>query len=238
MVVAPLVHHGATVGVLKVLSPLPNTFDAGDVTTLQMLADFVASAINRASIFDDAARLASTDGLTGLANRRAMIEYLAEGLEQIARREDNLAVLFIDLDGFKPINDTYGHGTGDEVLIIISKRLHGCCRDTDFVARVGGDEFCVIAPGCKDAALDAMVERIRSSVEAPLRLRSTPERLRVGASIGIATARGIDDPHSLVARADAAMYAVKRTHHDARMSAGPARSHPAAAAHERVPSTE
>ena len=149
MVVAPLVHHGATVGVLKVLPPLPNTFDAGDVTTLQMLADFVASAINRASIFDDAARLASTDGLTGLANRRAMIEYLAEGLEQIARREDNLAVLFIDLDGFKPINDTYGHGTGDEVLIIISKRLHGCCRDTDFVARVGGDEFCVIAPGCR-----------------------------------------------------------------------------------------
>ena len=149
------------------------------------------------------------DPLTGLANRALLEERLRAALARDARSGESTGVLFLDLDGFKEINDRHGHAVGDRVLRAVAERLTAAVRPSDTVARLGGDEFVILVEGAGRATLDALARRLRDAVEAPLRVKRLA--LTVGVSIGAALAeRGECDPQTLLSDADARMYDDKR----------------------------
>jgi diguanylate cyclase (GGDEF)-like protein/PAS domain S-box-containing protein len=158
-----------------------------------------------ASLTEQAVR----DPLTGLANRSLFEERLRGALSRDARSGGATGVLFLDLDGFKDVNDRYGHGVGDAVLRVVAERLRSAVRPADTVARLGGDEFVVLVDTATDAGMNTLVDRLKAAVEEPLHVRGVD--LVVGVSVGLAVARdGAADPASLVSRADAGMYEAKR----------------------------
>nr|WP_322940534.1 diguanylate cyclase [Pseudomonas sp. s4] len=152
--------------------------------------------------------LALQDPLTGLANRTALQLHLDQALARSQRRHELLALMLIDLDGFKPINDRHGHGFGDQVLTEIAQRLRQYIRDGDLPARLGGDEFVVVCENVQSAD-DAqyLARRLLEGLDTPMHLED--RSVRVGASIGIALSQGDDDATRLIRSADAAMYRAK-----------------------------
>ena len=147
------------------------------------------------------------DPLTGLANRTLLLERLRSVLARDARTGQSTAVLFLDLDGFKEVNDSRGHGVGDEVLVTVATRLAAAVRPSDTVARLGGDEFVVLLEGATDEVIDAVVTRLRDAVAAPFPTLD----LKVGVSIGVAVStRGLAEPRALLRAADTAMYSEKK----------------------------
>ncbi len=146
---------------------------------------------------------ASHDLLTGLANRSRLYQEIEE------RRAAGAAVgvLFLDLDAFKPVNDSFGHGIGDQVLVTVARRLQTTVRDTDLVCRLAGDEFCILLSPCDPTTLQHLGERAAWVVAQPIALEAATVRVEV--SIGAAMARSQDTTDTLLARADAAMYTVK-----------------------------
>jgi len=159
----------------------------------------------------DLLRQATTDPLTGLGNRQLFQRLLSSTIEQTTRYKREAALVFLDLDGFKNVNDTAGHAAGDAVLREVAARLRGAVRISDEVARLGGDEFVVILPEVRGrAAAEAVAEKLLSEIAVPFDIAS--QSASVTASIGIAMIP--DDGESneaLVEAADTAMYAAKRS---------------------------
>jgi diguanylate cyclase (GGDEF)-like protein len=158
---------------------------------------------------DEVARQAFRDPLTGLPNRSLFLDRLAHALARRERRGDHVAVLFLDLDRFKVINDSLGHGVGDQLLVALGQRLSGSLRPEDTIARLGGDEFAVLLEDIKDAgAAVAVAERLGAEVARPLVLEG--RELLVTASVGIAmTTAPRATPEDLLRDADLAMYHAK-----------------------------
>jgi diguanylate cyclase len=155
--------------------------------------------------------LATHDPLTGLPNRHRLQRELQSAMAHAAQTDEGLAVLYVDLDGFKAANDRAGHHAGDRVLREVAQRLQQGLRQGDVVARVGGDEFVALLPGCRDAdAARAIADSVRAGLRPPF---SLPDGLfRLDASVGIACyPTDATDPDALLAHADRAMYAAKRT---------------------------
>jgi diguanylate cyclase (GGDEF)-like protein/PAS domain S-box-containing protein len=150
------------------------------------------------------------DDLTGLPNRRLLIDRLTLALARSERSHRPVGVLLLDLDGFKAVNDSFGHGVGDEVLVAVAERLRSALRPSDTIARLGGDEFVVLCddlPAAED--VHAVAGRLALALSVPIFTGSGPVHL--GASIGAAVAEGPDvDADRLLDRADTAMYEVKR----------------------------
>lgn len=155
-------------------------------------------------------RKASQDPLTALANRALFDERLASALTVRPGRAPSadVGVVFLDLDGFKPVNDTYGHAAGDEVLQAVAGRLTSTTRPQDTVARFGGDEFAVVAPRITAAGLTGLAARIRASLARPHLIHGL--LVEVGASVGTHLATAGDDAVQCVQRADEVMYEQKR----------------------------
>lgn len=154
---------------------------------------------------------ASVDGLTQLPNRS---EFERSAAELFARGEDRGAcMLLFDLDGFKQVNDTYGHHAGDQVLQVIARRLRGSVRDGDLVARWGGDEFVVLLPGITSAEMGARrAQQLAEGVAGRTRIDGVAESLRIRTSVGVALwPQHGRDLERLIAAADQAMYAAKRS---------------------------
>ncbi|GGQ57331.1 GGDEF domain-containing protein [Couchioplanes azureus] len=152
-------------------------------------------------------RLATVDHLTGLPNRAACLERLAAELATDPGRQ---AVLFCDLDGFKPVNDRLGHAAGDALLVAVAARLRGSVREEDLVSRFGGDEFVVVCHADDPrAAVEAVCERIRKVVREPIDVGG--EQVRVGLSVGVAFAGPRATTDDLINRADLAMYEAKQS---------------------------
>src|ERR1700722_6806665 len=150
------------------------------------------------------------DALTGLPNRVFFLERLAQAVDAATRRSIRSAVLFVDIDRFKAINDVAGHAAGDQLIVGVANRIRDMLRPGDTVARLGGDEFVILCENLLDAQSEAIgiAERICSTLVKPF---STPNsELFTSASIGIAFVKPGDDPHVLVARADSAMYMAKQ----------------------------
>lgn len=154
------------------------------------------------------AHLAHHDSLTGLPNRALLFDRLQQALARV-KRGDIVALHYIDLDRFKPVNDIHGHPVGDAVLRAVGDRLRKCIRDTDTAARFGGDEFVVVQVGLKDYS-DALIvaERLHASLSAPYEVDGIT--VEIGACIGIALApRHASDASELLAQADKALYRCK-----------------------------
>lgn len=152
------------------------------------------------------ANLALHDPLTGLPNRRLLMDRLEVSVARSARGS-GLALLFIDLDAFKSINDTYGHDIGDAVIVEVGQRLVRGARASDTVARLGGDEFVVLCDDVDEDAINAVAGRILAEVSKPLDVRG--REIRVTVSVGVALGVEGIEPQELVRRADAAMYRAK-----------------------------
>lgn len=155
-------------------------------------------------------KLAYFDTLTGLASRTYLIQYLEETLKRAHRHHDHFALLFLDLDGFKDINDSMGHNVGDQLLTHLAQRLQGAVRDSDFVARLGGDEFCLLLSDIKsEESVARVANNCLSAINQPLKLAG--RTLTPKASIGISFyPNDADSVENLLKTADSAMYAAKK----------------------------
>ena len=156
---------------------------------------------------DELRHRAETDPLTGLPNRHRLQSFLDQ--PEDAPGAESVAFHYIDLDGFKPVNDAHGHQAGDELLRIIGKRLQGAVRESDLVVRLGGDEFAVVQSALEGpASAQAMAEKIIAAIEAPVVIRD--ETLQISASVGVAIRSAYDQPlHEVIAAADRALYQAK-----------------------------
>jgi len=158
---------------------------------------------------EELAHLAGHDTLTGLPNRMRFMERLDQAIRRASLSGEMLAVMFVDLNGFKQINDRLGHSTGDRTLVVVAQRLRAALRGADIVARFGGDEFVVLLSGVRSAETTRnTAARVQAAMEAPLTLDT--HRVRVGVSIGISEfpADGVH-AEALLMKADTAMYAAK-----------------------------
>ena len=204
---------GATHALAVKISPSMPYFGSEELRRLDQLADMVGLAIERCEMAEQMAYQASHDGLTGLANRSMFMERLEEAMLHVGRRRSSLAVLFIDLDRFKLVNDRADHSAGDLVLHEMANRLTTMTRGVDLVARFGGDEFVAFAEvDHEQDALD-MAERIRAGLSEPV--ATGKGQLVVTASVGVVmTTDGSTSPAALLRDADNAMYEAKRSGRD------------------------
>ncbi|WIX32366.1 diguanylate cyclase [Salinicola sp. JS01] len=207
----PLKSADRTIGALVVKSyDERQSYDEADRDLLQFVSIQVAQAIVRKRLFQRLEHMARYDGLTGLANREAFHERLRAALAPLGAPPKRLAVLYLDLDGFKHINDTYGHALGDTLLKLAGQRLRHGVRDSSLVARLGGDEFAVLLENLR---APAEAERVAAALRQTLRqpFDVSGQRLQVGVSIGVAVSqRDGTSAEELLRRADQAMYAEKR----------------------------
>jgi diguanylate cyclase (GGDEF)-like protein len=195
------------------ISPYLPYFGSEELRKLDQLASMVALAIERCEMAEQVAFQASHDGLTGLANRALFMKRLEEALDHVGRRSASVALLFIDLDRFKLVNDHADHSAGDIVLQEMAKRMTAMTRGVDVVARFGGDEFVAFAEvDHEDDALE-MAERIRRGLSEPIELGNA--QVEVTSSIGVVvTSDGTSPPALLLRDADNAMYDAKRAGRD------------------------
>lgn len=184
---------------------------------LTVLAGLIYQSNKRAKLFEQMLSstsaltlMANNDALTGLPNRRLLEDRMAQALKEASRAQQMLAVLFLDLDYFKVVNDTHGHLIGDQLLKSVGERLTALLRAEDTVARIGGDEFVVLLPKIKDEQqLVATAEKVISELAQPFRIAE--QSLQLGVSIGIALyPQHNDNPSNLIKYADDAMYVAKR----------------------------
>jgi diguanylate cyclase (GGDEF)-like protein len=197
-------------------SARPVTVEDGSQGALLVLRDTTPQVQSEAWL----THLAMHDALTGLANRHLLIEHVRRMLGQTGNRGSSVSLVYMDLDGFKDINDTYGHEVGDGVLVAVAQRLKAVVRPTDVVARLGGDEFVVAhASSAPTDSIEALVSRIRKSLAAPFQVH--PHVLAVGASVGYVSTSSEEDPLSLLVRADREMFRRKKAARSASMARGP-----------------
>ena len=209
MAMVPLVAAGRTVGLVEVTSARRNAFDARAVELAVMLAGEAAMALENARLYDEIRHQALHDGLTGLANRVLFRDRVEHAVERSRRVGGQVAVLFIDLDDFKTLNDSHGHARGDEVLAIAAKRVTEVLRPSDTAARHGGDEFAVLIEDVADEAdALAVATRLADALRQPMVVGHV--ELRIAASIGVAIGgSGTESADDLLRNADVAMYAAK-----------------------------
>jgi len=156
---------------------------------------------------------ATHDALTGILNRRAIMERLAVEMARAYRDSEHLCLALVDLDHFKEINDTYGHDAGDTVLCETASRMSSVLRPYDSIGRYGGEEFLVVFPKCDVASAVAIAERIRRSISGATVSVQTEEIL-VTASIGIAEVRRSMNAHAVIREADNALFRAKKKGRD------------------------
>jgi diguanylate cyclase (GGDEF)-like protein len=212
----PLHHGDARLGALDLYRGAPGELTAESMTSAQTLADvataYLINAQARADLHEAAERFRETalhDGLTGLPNRILMLERLEHAFHRSQRSGLTSAVFFVDLDGFRSVNDSFGHRMGDELLVAVAGRLSEILRPGDTLARVSGDEFVILCEDLVDAAqADAIVSRLEAAL-APKFVVSGTE-IDLTASFGIAfTGRGSDSTDKVLHAADTAMYRAK-----------------------------
>ncbi len=152
--------------------------------------------------------LADTDLLTPLPNRRAFVREVGRAIARVARHGTGIALMYVDVDDLKAINDRFGHGAGDAALNHIAAILHGAVRSGDLVARVGGDEFGLLVESVDERAAQAKADALRVATQARV-FEWQGKPVDVDVSAGVAMIADGDNVDSLLARADAAMYAAK-----------------------------
>jgi diguanylate cyclase (GGDEF)-like protein len=206
----PLVSRGRVIGVAELAEPEAGSFCAADARLLAALLDPAAIALENALLFRKLEERTVTDDLTRLYNARFMQNYLRRETKRAARYGHQVALLFLDLDGFKQVNDQHGHMAGSRTLAEVGEVLRCNVRDIDVVARYGGDEFTIVLAETGTPGALAMAERVRRRIEEHEFLRGMGLAVHISASVGVACfPEHAHGPDALLAAADAAMYRVK-----------------------------
>lgn len=212
MVVVPLVHNMHSVGVLKIASPEPAFFTAKEVTILELVSGVIAAAMYFSARFssDELYHRATHDSLTNLPNRSFFYDRLRFSIAQSSRNHFKFALVSLDMDGLKQINDGCGHRCGDAALVEFAKRLADSLRETDFAARLGGDEFGVILNGVESfEAARIKVDSLNSIIELPFAFEKRDLLIRASSGIAIYPDNATDLA-SLIEISDRDMYQNKR----------------------------
>jgi diguanylate cyclase (GGDEF)-like protein len=209
----PLCAHGEALGLLLVAVAPGDRLRADVVDAVVAVADVLALALLSAAAFDDVEREATTDGLTGVFNRRTLDRRLDEAVARARRTQQPLCVVLTDVDHFKSVNDTWGHATGDDVLKGVAATLTACARTTDVVGRLGGEEFVVVCEGTDLAGALVLADRMRVALKA--RRFDTPRGpLSVTSSFGVALLTVDDTGRAVLERADQQLYRAKQQGRD------------------------
>lgn len=219
VILAPILHHGLVLGWVVLASSTP--FSEQVPRLLPMLMQGFGLALNNAMMHADLQRVAALDPLTNIYNRRFGMKRLDEELSRAARNHTPLALLMLDLDHFKRINDTFGHLSGDKVLVRTANVTREMLREGDILLRYGGEEFVVVLPGASEQDARDVAERIRFAISHTA-IEVGDHALTVTTSIGVAAISGKNAVSSedLIAQADARLYAAKAAGRDRVVSEG------------------
>jgi len=210
----PLEGIGGVIGVVAVYSRQPDAFTKDHLRILLAASSKLGLSIENSLRFEQAETSAGTDFLTGLPNGRSLFLHLQKQMQICKQEQKPLAVLVCDVDGFKQINDRHGHLEGDRFLRRLAAVLKEKCRGTDYVARMGGDEFVVVLTDADELTSLRMKDRLReaSAELAGYEFGSDAYALSIGAA---QLSEELTEPEELLAEADRRMYKAKRTHHAA-----------------------
>lgn len=202
----PLVIHGEILGFLTLYLRQKNGFKRDDLRILFIIANQTAFAIKNGYLYEKVAEQATLDGLTGLYNYRVFREQIEKAVARAQREQSSVAMIMIDVDDFKSVNDCYGHQRGDAVLRAMAKKLQSSIRDIDMVARYGGEEFAVILPNTELEEAVAIANRIHQAIGA-----QELAGLQITISLGVAVYPGSDvaSADDLVCKADTFAYQAK-----------------------------
>ncbi|MBL4633945.1 MAG: sensor domain-containing diguanylate cyclase [Kofleriaceae bacterium] len=206
MACVPLLYRENVVGVLTVTSSDPASFSADTLVLMQLIANTIALDIENIRL----RRISVTDKLTGAFNREFLDSQLPASLADCKTRREPLSLIMFDVDHFKKVNDTYGHGVGDQVLRTLAHRLRESSRDRDMLVRYGGEEFLLLLPGANLETAIEIANRMR------IQLQDNPicagERaLEIRVSAGVAEHNDAETPEAFFGRVDEALYTAKRT---------------------------
>jgi len=204
----PLVVQGELIGVLNLSHPRPKAFHEDALRLLTLIAGQAAATIQRLLLYEDMRRLAITDDLTGIYNRRHFLERLQNEIERARRYGQPFSLLFIDIDNFKELNDSFGHQLGDRILSELGSILRHWARSSDIVARYGGEEFVVLLPMTDRTRGLIAAERLRTRIER----HTFHRRKKLTVSVGVAAYPGDGDTvERLLGCVDEALYMAKNT---------------------------
>ena len=211
VVIVPLFAEGNPLGVLVVEHPSQRgaRIERRIVSVTEQFAAHASLALRNAWLLQQVKRMADTDALTGIANRRTFQTILERELSRASRNGEQVTLVMFDIDHFKSINDTHGHQMGDDVLKKVAATLAEGCRDFDVAARYGGEEFVIVLPSCSSKESLVVAERMRRSIG------EADNPIPITASAGVATyPTHAADPEKLIAAADEALYESKRAGRD------------------------
>ena len=214
-VAVPLQADGRIIGVFNAESVERAAFGDQEVQTLELVARQVASVVRSAQLLEETRRLSVTDSLTGLHNRRYFTRQLEENVRRSARYGERLALVLLDLDFFKDVNDQHGHQVGDRALQLLAGTLQEAVRETDQTARIGGEEFALLLLRCDRELALQISERVRAEIRE-LAIEELPDvEMDLSASVGVAFFPDDGaDPKTLMRVADDALYRAKRLGRD------------------------
>jgi diguanylate cyclase (GGDEF)-like protein len=204
--VAPLQHHHAASRALALFFATPPPFDEGTRATLRTFASHAAIALDNQRLMEEKEHMAVRDGLTDVFNRGYLELALERAAKEARRNGGEVSVLFVDVDGMKDVNDTFGHRAGDSLLIELGRLLQGSCRETDVVARYGGDEFVVLMPSTGADGAAEVERKVARAIAAHDQGGGGP---RLSASLGTSSTAAEGVP-TLLQEADRRMYGAKR----------------------------
>jgi diguanylate cyclase (GGDEF)-like protein/PAS domain S-box-containing protein len=211
LLAVPVRLGGKITGMLSAQSYEPYAYTDEDCEILEMLAAYAGIALDNAGLFNEIQQMAMTDPLTGLHNRRQLFRLGQKEFKRSLRFKRPMAVIMLDLDNFKNVNDTFGHTLGDRILVVLAERLRKQTRDHDIVARYGGDEFILIMPETNQESAIAIAERLREYiVKTPIPTEAGDVCLSI--SIGVAAlTKETSNFDALLVSADHALYGAKHT---------------------------
>jgi diguanylate cyclase (GGDEF)-like protein len=205
----PLMRRGEKVGVIELINKATGAFTLDDQALIKMMMDPLVVAIRTSDRFENSERLTITDDLTKLYNYRYLMKYLESDVKRCLRYKKKVSLLFIDIDGFKQINDTFGHLAGSQALAEMGQVFKRIVRETDVVGRYGGDEFVIVLPETPLNGAMIIAERIRKKVEE-CEFVTQNLSIRLTVSLGVANCpKHTLTAEGLIKKADAAMYRAK-----------------------------
>ncbi len=225
--VVPLEGLNGVVGVLAMYHANRDAFTPDHLRILLAVGSKVALSVENALKYQQAESSATTDYLTGLPNARSLFVHLAQEVARCRRMKTQLAVLVCDIDGFKQINDSFGHLEGDKLLREFTTRLKEVCRGYDYVARMGGDEFVITAPGLTAEAAKEKADRLNQAAIESGRHVCGRDVITLSVGMAFCPEDGFD-VERLLAEADRRMYSMKQIHHAEAVAAEETKAHRAA----------